>query len=94
MNEQKQGFLSFSWGVWVTAWARINLLENLIKLDKYVIYADTDSIHCDLLPEEIVGIKVDPKAFCCWKLESSWDKAIFVAPQILSRKHSAADLKL
>lgn len=44
LNEQKQGFLSFSWGVWVTAWARINLLENLIKLDKYVIYADTDSL--------------------------------------------------
>lgn len=42
------------------------------------IYADTDSIHCDLPPEEIKGIKVDPKAFCCWKLESCWDKAWFV----------------
>lgn len=41
------------------------------------IYADTDSIHCDLLPEEIKGIKVDPKEFCCWKLESCWDEAIF-----------------
>lgn len=42
------------------------------------IYADTDSIHCDLPPEEIVGIKVDDKAFCCWKLESCWDEATFV----------------
>lgn len=41
------------------------------------IYADTDSIHCDLKPEEIKGIKVDDKNFCCWKLESCWDKAIF-----------------
>lgn len=41
-------------------------------------YADTDSIHCDLPPEEIKGIKVDDNAFCCWKLESCWDKAIFV----------------
>lgn len=41
-------------------------------------YADTDSIHCDLDPDEIVGIKVDDNAFCCWKLESCWDKAIFV----------------
>lgn len=41
------------------------------------IYADTDSIHCDLSPEEIVGIKVHDKNFCCWKLESCWDKAIF-----------------
>lgn len=41
------------------------------------IYADTDSIHCDLEPEEITGIKVDDNNFCCWKLESCWDEAIF-----------------
>jgi len=41
------------------------------------IYADTDSIHCDLQPDEIVGIKVHDKDFCCWKLESCWDKAVF-----------------
>ena len=41
------------------------------------IYADTDSIHCDLLPHEITGIKVHDKNFCCWKLEACWDKAIF-----------------
>lgn len=41
------------------------------------IYADTDSIHCDLPPEQIVGIKVHDKNFCCWKLESCWDVAIF-----------------
>lgn len=42
------------------------------------IYADTDSIHCDLKPEEILGIKVDDKKFCCWKLESCWDEGFFV----------------
>ena len=41
-------------------------------------YADTDSIHCDLAPEEMKGIRVDDNAFCCWKLESCWDEAIFV----------------
>lgn len=41
------------------------------------IYADTDSIHCDLLPDEIKGIEVDDKEFCCWKLETCWDRAIF-----------------
>ena len=41
------------------------------------IYADTDSIHCDLSPEEIKGIKIDPKAFCCWKIESEWDLGFF-----------------
>ena len=42
------------------------------------IYADTDSIHCDLLPEKIRGIRVHQSNFCCWKLESQWDTAIFV----------------
>lgn len=41
------------------------------------IYADTDSIHCDLPPEDINGIRVHDKDFCCWKLESYWDEAIF-----------------
>ena len=41
------------------------------------IYADTDSIHCDLEPDEIIGITVHDKNFCCWKLESCWDEAIF-----------------
>ena len=40
-------------------------------------YADTDSIHCDLAPEDIQGITVHPTAFCCWALESQWDMAIF-----------------
>lgn len=43
-KEKNDGFLSFSYGVWVTAWARYNLLSNLVKLDKDVIYADTDSL--------------------------------------------------
>ena len=41
------------------------------------IYADTDSIHCDLAPSEIKGVPVHDKNFCHWKLESCWDVAIF-----------------
>lgn len=42
------------------------------------IYADTDSIHCDLTAEKLKGIKVSETDFCCWKLEISWDKGWFV----------------
>ena len=42
------------------------------------IYADTDSIHCDLPADQLSDIKADDNAFCCWKLESSWDFALFV----------------
>lgn len=41
------------------------------------IYADTDSIHLDMNPDEIVGITEHPTNFCCWKLESNWDTAFF-----------------
>lgn len=40
-------------------------------------YADTDSIHCDIPAEELVGINVHETALSCWKLESTWDKAYF-----------------
>ena len=42
------------------------------------IYADTDSIHCDLPPDDLVGVVEDSKNFCCWKFESCWDTAWFV----------------
>ena len=56
-------------------------------------YADTDSIHCDLAPDEIKGIKVDDNAFCCWKLESCWDKAIFVRQKTYIEHVTHEDLK-
>lgn len=43
-SEKKTAFLSFAYGVWVTAYARDNLLRRLIKLDDYVLYSDTDSL--------------------------------------------------
>ena len=70
-------------GAAITSYAR-NFTIRAAQMNYYgpdkpgFIYADTDSIHCDLPPEKIKGIKVDSVNFCCWKLESNWDKAIFV----------------
>jgi hypothetical protein len=44
LDEKKKSFLSFAWGVWVTAYARDNLLRRTIALDEYTIYMDTDSL--------------------------------------------------
>lgn len=57
------------------------------------IYADTDSIHCDLPPEEIQGIKVHPTDFCCWKLESCWDEGLFVRQKTYLEHVIKEDLK-
>ena len=43
IKDKKKGFLSFSWGCWCTSWARTNLEYNIIKLDEYLLYSDTDS---------------------------------------------------
>ena len=56
-------------------------------------YADTDSIHCDLKPNEIVGIKVHDKNFCCWKLESCWDTAKFIRQKTYVEHVTHEDLK-
>lgn len=37
-------FLCYQWGVWITAWARYELLSMVIKCHEDVIYCDTDSI--------------------------------------------------
>lgn len=57
------------------------------------IYADTDSIHCNLPPEDFKGIKVHPKDFCCWKLESTWDIGWFVRQKTYIEHVIAEDLE-
>lgn len=80
-NEKQGGYIPV--GSAITSYARcftINAAQaNFYGVDKAgFIYADTDSIHCDIPADEFKGIKVDPNAFCCWKLETSWDDAIFI----------------
>ena len=80
-NDKEPGYIPV--GAAITSYARNFTIraaqQNYYGADQRgFIYADTDSIHCDLRPEEIKGIKEHPKNFCCWKLESNWDYAIFV----------------
>ena len=41
---EKRYFLSYSWGCWVTAYARRNLWKCIIDCDSDILYCDTDSI--------------------------------------------------
>ena len=80
-NDKKPGYVAC--GSAITSYARNFTIraaqKNYHGVDKPgFIYADTDSIHCDIPPQDIKGIKVSDNDFCCWKLESTWDKAIFV----------------
>ena len=46
LNQTKEddSFTMYQAGVWVTAWARHNLFDFIIPLDRRVVYCDTDSI--------------------------------------------------
>lgn len=79
-NDKKPGYIPV--GSAITSYARNFTIRAAQKNyhgvnERGFIYADTDSIHCDLKPEEITGIKVDDRNFCCWKLESCWDIGYF-----------------
>lgn len=79
-NEKKPGYIPI--GSAITSYARDFTIRhaqmNYHGVNKPgFIYADTDSIHCDLPADKLIGIEVHPYNFCCWKLEACWDKAIF-----------------
>lgn len=95
-NNKKAGYIPV--GSAITSYARNFTIRAAQKNYHGVnnpgfIYADTDSIHCDLPPEQIIGIKVHPKDFCCWKLESCWDKAIFTRQKTYIEHIIAEDLE-
>ena len=80
-NKKKPGYIAI--GSAITSYAR-NFTIRAAQANYYgpdkpgFIYADTDSIHCDLSPNQMKGITVHDKNFCCWKLESQWDIGYFV----------------
>lgn len=95
-HKKKAGYIAV--GSAITSYAR-NFTIRSAQMNYYgehrkgFIYADTDSIHCDLAPDEIKGIKVHPTNFCCWKLESSWDKGIFVRQKTYIEHVTQEDLE-
>lgn len=95
-SHKKAGYIAV--GSAITSYARNFTIrhaqKNFYGADKRgFIYADTDSIHCDLSADELVDIKVHPTNFCCWKLEASWDKAIFVRQKTYIEHVTAENLK-
>lgn len=79
-NEKKPGYIPI--GSAITSYARAFTItaaqSNYYGPDNPgFIYADTDSIHCDLPPDSLKGVKEHPRNFCCWKFESCWDFAYF-----------------
>lgn len=95
-NDKEIGYIAI--GSAITAWARNFTIRTAQKNyhganERGFIYADTDSIHCDLDVEELVDVPVHPTAFCHWKIENTWDTAIFVRQKTYIEHVIEEDLK-
>lgn len=80
-NEKEGGYIPI--GSAITSYARDFTIRhaqaNFYGKDKKgFIYADTDSIHCDLSIDEVKGLTIHNTNFCSWKIESQWNEAIFI----------------
>lgn len=78
---KKPGYIAV--GSAITSYARNFTIraaqKNFYGVDKPgFIYADTDSIHCDLTVSDLKDVPIHDTEFCHWKIESIWDYAIFV----------------
>ena len=95
-HKKKTGYIAI--GSAITSYARNFTIraaqQNFHGVNKRgFIYADTDSIHCDLKPEELKGVKIHDKNFCCWKLESTWDVGYFTRQKTYIEHVIEEDLK-
>lgn len=86
VNEHNKKTVYIPMGSAITSYARNFTIRtaqaNYYGKDKRgFIYADTDSIHCDLSADELKNVKIHDKDFCCWKLEANWSTGWFVRPK-------------
>lgn len=75
-EEKTAGYIAI--GAAITSYARYFTITHAQENFKHFVYADTDSIHCIGTHRDLKNIKVHPTTFGCWKLEATWDKAIFI----------------
>lgn len=54
------------------------------------IYADTDSIHCDLPLEKVKGVELHDSEFLKWKCERRWQRGIFVRQKTYIEQENGA----
>lgn len=74
--EKTPGYVAV--GAAVTAYARRFTITAAQKNYKHFIYADTDSIHCDCRPDQLVGVPIHETKFNHWKIEMEWERGLFV----------------
>lgn len=95
-DDKTPGYIAI--GSAITGYAReftiTHAQENYYGADQEgFAYADTDSLHCDLYPNQLVNIDEHPTEFLHWSIESCWDEAVFVRAKTYVEHVTHVDLK-
>lgn len=61
--------------LFITSYARVHLLENIIKNKERFLYADTDSIYLDGMQK---GLRIDEASFGAFKLENRFSRFKYI----------------
>jgi hypothetical protein len=90
-NDKQEGYIPI--GSAITSYARDFTIRtaqaNFYGKDKKgFIYADTDSIHCDISIDELVNVPIHESEFCHWKIECLWEEAIFTRQKTYIEKRT------
>lgn len=75
-ENKEAGYIAI--GAAITANARCFTITAAQKNYDNFLYADTDSIHCKCQPKDLIGVPIHDTKFCHWKIENTWDEAIFI----------------
>lgn len=95
-NDKEIGYIPI--GSAITSYARNFTIRTAQKnyhgaTERGFIYADTDSIHCDLDVDEFIDVPIHDTEFCHWKIENTWDTAIFVRQKTYIEHTTEEDLR-
>lgn len=88
-NDKRPGYIPI--GAAITAYARRAVITAAQNNYSVFAYADTDSVHCLCKASEVKGIPIHPTNFCCWKVENSFDRAIYVRQKTYIEHMTEAD---
>lgn len=97
-EEHEKDVLYIACGCAITSYAR-NFTIRVAQKNYYgknergFIYADTDSIHCDLQVEELKGLKIHDSNFQCWAIENEWDCGLYVRQKTYIEHNIKSDMK-
>lgn len=90
--EKKPGFIAVAAAI--TAYARCDIVKKAqLNIDHW-IYSDTDSLQFDCPISEIKGIEIDQKELGKWKIEETFDIAVFVKNKVYIVISTAEDIRI